>query len=195
MPPEASALGRADPAGIRALTGRMVRGDEDAWREFHGRYFDRLWRYLLVVTRGEEEAAREAVQLTFVRTARHIRRFESEAALWSWLTVLARSAVIDEQRKRSRYRAFLDRFRDWSQRQSGPAPHDADGLLRERLKSGLHEMPAADRELLERKYLAGASVRDMATERGDTEKAVESRLGRARQRLKTLILERLHHED
>lgn len=192
---EAPPVAAAGGAAIRALTGRMVRGDEAAWREFHGRYFDRLWRYLLVVTRGQEEAAQEAVQLTFVRAARHIRRFESEAALWSWLTVLARSAVIDEQRKRSRYRAFLDRFLDWSRGQAVPPRQDTDGLLQELLKSGLGELPAADRELLERKYLTGASVRAMATELGDTEKAVESRLGRARRKLKTWILERLHHED
>lgn len=182
-------------AAIRALTRRLVRGDEDAWREFHGRYFDRLWRYLVVVTHGQEEAVREAIQFTFVRAVRHMRRFESEAALWSWLTVLARSAVIDEQRKRSRYRAFLDRFRQWRRREPGAAPEDADALLHELLKSGLGELPAADRELLERKYLAGATVRDLAVEGGDTEKAIESRLGRARRKLKTLILERLHHED
>ncbi|MCP5524431.1 MAG: sigma-70 family RNA polymerase sigma factor [Verrucomicrobiales bacterium] len=192
---EALPVADGDGSDVRALTERMVRGDEDAWREFHNRYFDRLWRYQIVVTRGQEEAAREAVQITFVRAARHIRRFETEAALWSWLTVLARSAVIDEQRKRSRYRAFLDRFLGSSQGQTGPPPRDADGLLLELLNSGLDELPPAERELLEQKYLAGASVREMAAERGDTEKAVESRLGRGRRKLKTWILERLHHED
>ena len=140
----------------------MVRGEEEAWREFHARYFDRLWRYLIVVPHGREEAAREAVQFAFVRAVRYMRHFETEAALWSWLTVLARSAVIDEERKRSRYRAFLDRFRDWNRRESWPPPADADTLLHELLNSGLNELPPADRELLERKYLAGVSVRALA---------------------------------
>ncbi|MCB1125435.1 MAG: sigma-70 family RNA polymerase sigma factor [Verrucomicrobiae bacterium] len=192
---EALPVADGDGSDVRALTERMVRGDEDAWREFHNRYFDRLWRYQIVVTRGQEEAAREAVQITFVRAARHIRRFESEAVLWSWLTVLARSALIDEQRNRSRYRAFLDRFLDWSHGQTGLPPQDTDGLLRELLKSGLDELPVTDRELLERKYLAAASVRELVDDLGDTEKAVESRLGRVRRKLKTWILERLHHED
>ena len=77
---------------------------------FHELYFQRLLRYLLVVTGGREEAAREALQIALLRVVRHIRRFDREAVFWSWLTVLARSAVVDEERKRHRYLAFLDRF-------------------------------------------------------------------------------------
>src|SRR5438445_3591174 len=94
---------------IAALTAGMARGDEDAYRMFHELYFHRLLRYLLVVTGGREEAAREALQLALLRVVRHIRKFDAEATFWSWLTVLARSAVVDEERKRHRYLAFRDR--------------------------------------------------------------------------------------
>jgi hypothetical protein len=33
----------------RLVTRRMAGGDEMAWRTFYNAYFDRLWRYLLVV--------------------------------------------------------------------------------------------------------------------------------------------------
>src|SRR5437016_11856184 len=95
---------------IAALTAGMAAGDEDAYRMFHELYFRRLLRYLLVVTGGREEAAREALQLTLLRVVRHVRKFNSEEAFWSWLTVLARSAVVDETRKRHRYFAFLERL-------------------------------------------------------------------------------------
>src|SRR6516225_9760740 len=94
---------------IESLTGRMASGEEEAYREFYGLYFDRLLRYLLVLTHNEE-SAREALQLTLVRVVRHAKRFRSEEALWSWLTVLARSSVVDEGRKAGRYLAFLRRF-------------------------------------------------------------------------------------
>src|SRR5438128_10786260 len=94
---------------IAALTGRMTAGDEDAYRMFHELYFQRLLRYLLVVTGGREEAAREALQLALLRVVRHIRKFDSDEAFWSWLTVLALSDVVDEQPKQHRYRAVLDR--------------------------------------------------------------------------------------
>ena len=111
----------AQPAvDIAALTRRMVQGDEAGYRMFYELYFHRLFRYLLVVTSGREEAAREALQLALLRVVRHIRKFDSEEAVWSWLTVLARSAVVDEQRKRGRYLSFLDR---WFQREQVEALH------------------------------------------------------------------------
>ena len=58
---------RAAPPDVAALTRALARGDEAAFREFYGAYFDRLLRYLLVVTGGDETAAREALQLTLVR--------------------------------------------------------------------------------------------------------------------------------
>jgi DNA-directed RNA polymerase specialized sigma24 family protein len=69
------------------LTTTMSRGDEEAFHEFYNLYFNRLLRYLIVVTNGQEEIAREAVQLTFVRVARHVRKFDSETAFWNWLAV------------------------------------------------------------------------------------------------------------
>jgi DNA-directed RNA polymerase specialized sigma24 family protein len=95
---------------VAVLTRRMVQGDETAYRTFYDAYFDRLSRYLLVVTAGDEDAAREALQSGLVRVVRHIKIFTSEAVFWSWLTVLARSALSDQRRKRRRYLAFLDRF-------------------------------------------------------------------------------------
>src|SRR5262249_756562 len=93
---------RARAAEIESLTERMIEGEEEAYREFYGLYFDRLLRYLIVLTRNEDKA-REALQLTLVRVARHAKRFTSEVAFWSWLTVLARSSVVDEGRKAGRY--------------------------------------------------------------------------------------------
>src|SRR5450759_4647475 len=100
----------AEPLDVAALTRRMVEGDELAYRSFYDVYFNRLSRYLLVVTAGDEDAAGEALQSALVRVARHIKVFPSEAVFWSWLTVLARSALCDQTRKRRRYLAFLDRF-------------------------------------------------------------------------------------
>ena len=185
---------RNDPTGVAALTARLVGGDEVAWRTFHEAYFPRLLRYLLVVTGGREEAAREALQLTFVRAVRHVRRFDSEPALWSWLTVLARSAVVDEHRKHHRYLAFLDRFLRWRQTAPPADNHDADARLREFLAVSLAGLSDDDRDLVERKYLEGGSVRELAAALGETEKAVEARLGRIRRKLKDAILAQLKHE-
>ena len=172
----------------------MAKGDETAYRMFYELYFHRLLRYLLVVTAGREEAAREAVQLAFLRVVRHIRKFDSEPAFWSWLTVLARSAVVDEERKRHRYLAFLDRFFLGRQIEAA-ADLDAEGRLHELLQANLDALSCDQRELIRRKYFAREPVKEIAMDLGATEKAIESQLVRIRRKLKTGILGQLKNES
>jgi RNA polymerase sigma-70 factor (ECF subfamily) len=181
---------------IAVLTRKLVAGDELAYRTFFDAYFDRLSRYLLVVTSGNEDAMREALQETFRRVVRHIRVFNDENVFWSWLTVLARSARADESRKRRRYLAFLDRFTQHSLIDSGAPRHDhrAEDLEAVLVRS-LSRLPAEDQALLDLKYFEHHSVHEIAATLQTTEKAVESRLARARRKLKDLLLADLKHDS
>ena len=184
-----------EPLDVAMLTRSMVAGDELAYRTFYDAYFNRLSRYLLVVTAGDEDAAREALQSALLRVVRHIKVFPSDAVFWSWLTVLARSALSDQTRKRRRYLAFLDRF-TWHTRAEQAAPNDphADARLLGLLDSSLEALPSDEQRLAEAKYFERRSVRELAAELNLSEKAVESRLGRIRHKLKAAILEGLKHE-
>jgi len=179
------------------LTRAMARGEEAAFREFYEAYFDRLRRYLIVVARGDEHAAREALQLALVRVARHVKPFASEAAFWGWLTVLARHALTDEARKQRRWFAFRERFARHTETASGSDDDGgaAEARLRELLAQGVAALPPEERELVAQKYFEGRSVRDLATARQTTEKAVESRLARLRAKLKAAVLARLKEKD
>lgn len=173
----------------------MVQGDESAYRTFYHAYFDRLMRYLLVVAGGDEDAAREALQAALVRVVRHIKVFSDEAVFWRWLTVLARTAFTDETRKRRRYLAFLDRFtRHTDSQTSVESNSEADEHLRALLQRCLASLLDDERNLLERKYLANRSVREIAGELQTSEKAIESRLARIRQKLRSSLLAGLKHE-
>jgi RNA polymerase sigma-70 factor, ECF subfamily len=175
---------------VLALTARLARGDEAAFHEFHGLYFQRLLRYLLVVTRGQEDIAREALQLAFMRVARHVRKFESETAFWNWLAVLARNCAVDELRKRTRQQHLLATF--FQQR---PADAVNDDLEFQKLvEQEIARLPEDERSLLERKYFAEETARSLAEELQITEKAMESRLLRIRRKLKALVLNRLKNE-
>ncbi len=170
----------------------MAAGDEAAFRMFYDAYFDRLLRYLLVVTGGNEESAREALQLALVRVVRHVKVFESESVFWSWLTVLARSALVDESRKRRRYFSFLEKFT--RHRETGPAAMnngEADDRLRAALERNMTALPDDERQLVEQKYVLHQSVREIADGRQTTEKAVESKLSRVRRKLKDAVLAEL----
>jgi RNA polymerase sigma-70 factor (ECF subfamily) len=180
---------------VEALTQRLVAGDERAYRMFHDLYIDRLTRYLLVVTAGDEQAAREALQGALTRMVRHIRVFTDEAVFWSWLTVLARTAHADDRRKRRRYLAFLDRFtRQVEVESAGSSDQSGDDRLDESLARQVTSLPVEERELIAWKYTERRSVRDIAAQLQLTEKAVESRLTRVRQKLKAALLADLRHE-
>ncbi len=167
-----------------------------AWRTFYNAYFDRLWRYLLVVAVGNEDAAREALQDALVRVVRHIKVFRDENAFWSWLTVLARSALADETRKRRRYFSFLDRFTRHSIQESEIRDdHYADESLHVLLAQHVALLPLEEQRLVEQKYSARRSVREIADELQTTEKAVESKLSRVRRKLKDAVLAGLNHES
>jgi RNA polymerase sigma-70 factor (ECF subfamily) len=174
---------------IASLTANIRAGSEDAFREFHQLYFDRLYQFLLVVARGNEAEARDALQETLLRVVRYARKFESEDAFWSWLKVVARSAARDAGRKQHRYLNLLQKFA----LHSATIPRDSTPLG-DLLEEVLEGLSASDRELIEAKYLQGATVRELAARRGLTEKAVESLLLRVRQRVREFILNKLRHK-
>lgn len=192
----AHTIAREEVSAIAALTARMAACDEDAFRQFHTQYFDRLLRYHLMLARGDEHAAQEALQETLLRVVRHARGFESEEVFWSWLTVLARSAATDGGRKRKRYWRLLAGYaRALIHRNELPRASDDDEPLQELLSQSLGKLDPEARALVEGKYLRRATVRELALESGLTEKAVESRLLRARRELRGMILKNLHHEN
>jgi RNA polymerase sigma-70 factor (ECF subfamily) len=182
-----------DEATVSRLTRGLAAGDETMFREFHGLYFHRLFRYLIVVAHGDEMLARDALQETFVRVARHARRFDDEQAFWDWLAVLGRSAVADGGRKQSRYRRLLAVFRQEPQPPAPTAPRDEEPVFGA-LESAMTRLDEADRALLRRKYSEGCTAQQIAAEAGLTEGAVESRLVRVRRELRGHILKDLRHD-
>lgn len=180
-------------ADIATLTYLMTKGDEEAFRQFHQAYFGRLLGYLLVVTR-DEQLAREALQATLLRVVRHIRKFDSEEAFWSWLTVLARSSATDERRRATRYASFLDRFFQRTVLENDVKTNETRSRLKEALEINLASLPMEERELLERKYFERHSVREIAQTAELSDKTIESRLTRIRQKLRDMVLAQLKHE-
>ena len=179
------------------MTRAMVAGDETAYRQFHEAYCPRLHRYLLVVAAGDEDVAREVLQAACIRVVRHIKVFSDEQIFWNWLTVLARTAFADHNRKRSRYRAFLDRLTQHARVEVASQAEDgrADAQLLATLERSVRELPTDERELVERKYFGREPVREIADALQVSEKAIESRLVRVRRKLKDALLTKLKHES
>ena len=102
--------------------------------------------------------------------------------------MLARSALVDESRKQRRWFAFLERFSRHAETQ-GAAVNDgeADKMLLELLARNVSALSLDEQDLIAQKYVERRSVRDIAGAMKTTEKAVESRLSRVRQKLKDAV--------
>jgi RNA polymerase sigma-70 factor, ECF subfamily len=181
-----------EPDNIALLTRRLAAGDEEAFREFHARYFDRLYQFLLVIERGHEDQTREALQQTLLRVVRYARVFESEEAFWGWLKVLARSAARDAGRKERRYLGLLQKFAFRLRHEPANVPAGEESFLGAAMEDCLADLEADDRRLIEGKYAEGATVKELSEQTGLTEKAVESKLTRLRRNLRERLLNKLH---
>jgi RNA polymerase sigma-70 factor (ECF subfamily) len=178
---------------IYLMTSAIAKGDDAAFNRFYETYFKRTHHYLLAVSGGREDAVNDALQDTMMRVIRYMKPFEDEGALWNWIRKLAKSAFIDQARKRKR----SDAHASISTLQEMPAEEDGkdpDLELMRHLTSSLDLLETEERRLIEGKYLQGKSYDTLARELGMTQKAVESRLARIRKRLKAMIVERLSHE-
>lgn len=189
--PQTGAAG-TEPAELRPLLLAIRRGDEQAFARFYERFSFRLYKFLLVLARGDEPTAGEVCQAVFIKLAKRVQVFDDERQLWAWLCTLARNAFIDHCRARRR-RSWLV-FTDAAPPELAPEP-----LPAHRLSDSLHDALAGlapeERELIHAAYVDERPLQELADESGQTYKAVESRLARLRQKLKTRLLKELRHES
>jgi RNA polymerase sigma factor (sigma-70 family) len=189
--PEASSAVPSAPASewiVARLTSGMKDGNEAAWGHFHRTYYFPL---LGCAARLGSKDPEEAVQLTYLRVARHVKTFSDEGVFWRWLHCLLRCVALDAHRHQSRSLVLLEKFQQWQEFRSATTsrPEDAGSMV----ERALSAMDADSARLLRLKYCEGWETAELASDCGCTIKAMESRLGRARADLKRRILEDNSH--
>jgi RNA polymerase sigma factor (sigma-70 family) len=177
---------------VRLLTERMVHGEENAFCEFHRLYSDRLFRFLLVLTRGGEDLAREICQTTMVKVVRAVRVFEEEDHLWNWLVRIARNTFIDAVRKRRRAPEIVPFEIEGEKAGGSVEAHETELMIA--LHEAIDALEPNERNLVERFYFEERAQAMIAAEQNTTVKAVESKLGRVRQKLRAILLGKLRYE-
>ena len=172
------------------LAAAVARGDEAAFREFYECYRGRLLRFVLVLARGDETLAHDAVQAAFVTAAKKLRGVASEEHLWKWLARVARQHLAKAWRQHQRDSAVVGMAEppDFS---DGAEP---DSVLEENLDAALLAMDDDERELVEWFYFDKLSHKEIARRLDATPKSVSSRLERARAKLRAIMARKLSHE-
>lgn len=170
-----------------ALAARSIAGDNRAFAEIVGRHKQFLYR-LIVRLVGDPDDALDLVQEAFVSAHGALKRYDPDRPMRTWLARIAVNKARDWQRK-ERVRAVLR-----SVLPMGDAPDvTADQVSVEQAVSDraelaevrrrIAQMPAKLREILVLRTIEGLPQAQVAEMLGISEKAVETRLYRARRHL------------
>jgi RNA polymerase sigma-70 factor (ECF subfamily) len=179
----------ADAEACR-LAAAVAHGDEAAFRQLYDSYHQRLFRFALVLGRGDDLLASETVQSVFVTVAAKLRPVKSEEHLWNWLARVARQHIAKSWRQQQRDSAVVNMAELPEYSEDG----QPDSVLEDSLDAALLVMDADERQMIEWFYLDGLSHKEIAEQLLTTSKAVSGRLERARAKLRTLVAKKLSHE-
>lgn len=158
------------------LRAAVLAGDESAWREWYDGCFAGVERYVRWRCGGRADLADDVLQEAWMTAVRRVRDFDpTGGAFAAWVCGIAANAVRNALRSESRRtvrRAPL---------QEPPAVKFEPNERALRTAEALAELNPRFERALRAKYLDGWSVIEMAAAWGETPKAVESVLSRARE--------------
>lgn len=154
-------------------------------------HVDLMYRYANRLC-GEAEAAKDLVQETFLNAYRGFKKFRGDAQASTWLYAIASRACLRMRRKRKgapERELSLDEFIPSSEGEfrlqipvEGLSPEEAlqNKQLRQALDAAIGKLPKKYRMVLVLRDMEGLSAKEVGTIMGLNERAVKSRLHRAR---------------
>lgn len=166
-------------------------GEERAYREFLRRYREPVYRLVRYTIRDGEEAL-DVTQESFVSAFAALKRYDRERPFRLWISRIALNKCRDWARRRA-VRAFftraapLDDAFGLASDDASPEVEASDRAEMRRVNAAIGELPAKLREVLVLRAVEGMSQAEAAEALGVTEKTVETRLYRARAKLKHLL--------
>lgn len=183
---DSDALDRADMA-------RLVSGHDTALNHLMDRHAATVFQFLYRMLANEDDA-NDLAQETFVRVFQSCARFRSEARFTTWLYTIAGNLARNHLRWRSRHpNISLDAAGDPAEAVPGgvlaaPDPSPSESVAKEErlaaVRAAVHGLPPDLREAVILCEWQDLPVAEAAVALETTPKAVESRLYRARQRLR-----------
>lgn len=161
---------------------RAQQGDVAAFSELVARYQDRIYRFLVRLTRSQDDAL-ELTQETFLSAYQALARWRPDARFTTWLFRIARNEAFDWLRRRNLVEfVALGDEQDINIADSAPTPDRALETvqrLRE-LERALARLPTEHREILLLREIEEMSYDDIAEVLDIGLGTVKSRIARAR---------------
>ena len=158
-------------------------GDRAAFEALVERWQQRLWRHARLVI-GEEDAAWDAVQETWVAIVNGISKLEAAGAFPAWAYKILTGKCADIIRRRQRQRRMTDDLTTEAEHAEENPPteegHDA-------LQAAVSRLPEDERVLLSLHYADGYTTNEIADILGVAQGTVKARLFDAREHVRRLM--------
>lgn len=174
-------------------------GDHGAFRVLVQRHESRVYALAMRILR-DPEWAQDAVQESFLKAYRSIRKFEGRAAFGTWMYRLTYNQCLDMRRadKSGRYSEWDEErtavsddsespVHDLSSTIRSPGEELERGELREQLEKAIETLPEAIRETLVLREIDGLPYGEIAERLQIPKGTVMSRLFHARKRLQEVL--------
>lgn len=151
------------------------------------------WLKSVIAARlGSVAEADDVLQEVHVAAIEQKSPLKDSSSVTSWLYQLAIRQVLQFRRKAGRHRKRIAQAIEVETTKPKQIEDPLSWLLsserRELIRTGLQQLNEEDRELLMLKYVEGWSYRKIADRTERTERAVESKVHRARDRLRTHLV-------
>jgi RNA polymerase sigma-70 factor (ECF subfamily) len=171
------------------LVRQLAGGDGDALGELIARN-ERWVRGVIRASGVTVSAVDDVAQSVWVTLWQSADRMDDPARWRPWLYRLARHAAIDARRAGQRQRRLLSALADWLRTRTlpagGPGGAASAGERQRALLSAVDRLPDRYRQVIVLRHLAGWSYRRMAEALDVPVATVETRLVRARRRLREM---------
>ena len=167
----------------RELIESCQRGERDSFRALFEAHKDKVYSVALRFS-GDESAAMDIAQETFLKLFSCIRDFRGEASFATWLYRLVVNACLDQKRRSRRLVPLGDGLTDGLRAAGDSILHRlVRAEVSERVSSAIGNLPPDQRMVVVLRYTQGLSYDEIADVLGCSSGTVASRLNRAHKTL------------
>ena len=138
--------------------------------------------------------ADDVLQEVLIKIHRSADRLNDENNLFAWVYAIARNAIIDHYRKQRPTEGLEGEITSLAELQDQPPEADALGEIADCLRPFLGHLPEKYRDAIVLTDLDGMTQGDLARKLGLSDSGAKSRVQRARDHLKGMLLECCHLE-
>ncbi|MBM4013960.1 MAG: sigma-70 family RNA polymerase sigma factor [Planctomycetes bacterium] len=184
------------PTEDRALVIAAREGSQDAFRTIVERYSARLHEVVLRIVK-ERSDAEEVVQEAFLRCWRNLKGFQFDSALYTWLYRIAVNAAVDLAKKQRRRSALSLDAGETPLHAALPGCSETPGGPIERreaidwVRAAIAALPEPFHSILVMREYGDLSYEELSVSLGIPKGTVESRLFRARLKMREWLQEQL----